>query len=219
MKAISLAGALILALSSTMMLPVTASAASLSTFLTTSNESSVFPSGTDYLQVTVSDGAAGAIDFLVETTPALRDLADSNFGIQSFSFNFAGGEITADNLVLPDGWRVKGGNEAHSIFGNFDLTVQGTGRTRKDPLSFSILGISGDTPEDYLSELSSRSTLFAAHVAGFTLEGRPLSRNSGITSAQFGGGSVVPIPAAAWLMLSGLGVIFARAKIKPRAES
>ena len=263
------------------MFAVTAGAASLQYQLELSNESQAFPAGTPYLNVTISDGANGAIDFKVTTTEALSSLADSNYGIQSFSFNFGSSGATTSNLQLPDGWSVQGGSQptssvqsktkfksyanyrsrravdfvvpslnrtkfasqsglskkastraqasagsffkrastslakstgsSHSIFGKFDTTIKGTGSSRLDPLMFSIVGIDGDTPEDYVTKLSSGGeydVLFAAHVAGFKLQVKGEEFDRVLSSAQFGGGSsVVPLPPAVWLLGSGLSVL------------
>ena len=74
-------------------------------------------------------------------------------------------------------------------------------------MGIRIIGIDGDTPEDYASKLSSGGeydVLFAAHVAGFD---KQIDFDSSISSAHFGGSSVVPVPPAVWLMGSGLGVL------------
>ena len=189
----------------------TANAAGTQYFLDHSNESGVFADGIPYLKVSISDGAAGAIDFLVETLSPLSSIADSNYGIQSFSFNFGSTGATAGNIVLPSGWSIQGGNSSQSIFGKFDVTLKGTGSSRLDPLAFSITGVAGDSPADYAAELSSqgKSSLFAAHVAGFAIEYDNGEYARQISSAKFGGSSVVPLPASVWLMLSGLGYLFA----------
>jgi len=189
--------------------------------LDVSNSNQQYPDGTNYLLVTVSDGIDGSIDFKVETLDPLRQQMSKNSGLQSFSFNFGDSGATAQNILLPDGWSVKGGSGKsvnHSIFGNFDVQVQGTGSSRKDPLEFAIVGVNGDTPEDYIAELSTKgrvASLFATHVAGYNgtddtyaFNGVELKVNNG----HFGGASVVPIPAAAWLMLSALGVLGWRGK-------
>jgi len=211
LKRISIA---IVALVGGQFLSASAIAASSSYFLNLSNESGAFPDGTPYLQVDISDGTGGNIDFSVMTLPALSQYADSNYGIQAFSFNFGDSGATSGNLVLPDSWSVKNGNSSHSIFGKFDTTIKGTGSSRKDPLKFSITGVDGDTPDDYASLLSigGESVLFAAHVAGFlvSIDGDEFSRQ--ITSAQFGGSGVVPLPASAWLMLSALSACGAWAR-------
>jgi len=210
----------LLALAVGQFLMVTANAASLQVFLDQSNESSVFTSGTNYLTVTISDRADGAIDFRVQTNDALSSIADSNYGIQAFSFNFGDSGASVENLVLPSDWKVSNGVGSHSVFGEFDVTLKGTGSIRQEPLSFAIVGVTGDSPADYIKALSSGGALFAAHVAGFeiTSTGRgPRSKN--LTSAQFGGSSVVPIPAAVWLLFSALAVLGWRGKNSTAGEA
>jgi hypothetical protein len=172
-----------------------ANAASVSLYMDQSNVES-FPDGINYLQVTISDGDGGDINFSVQTQPVLSGVSGSNYGIQSFSFNFGDSGASAANVVGPSGWGVST-NKNHSEFGRFDAQLAGTGSTRQDPLQFSIKGVMGDSIGDYATQLSSKGVLFAAHVADFS--------GKDVSSAHFAGGtSVVPIPATAWLMLSGL---------------
>jgi hypothetical protein len=184
--------------------------------LNQSNENTDFPDGVEYLQVTISDGIAGAIDFLVETLAPLSGIADSNYGIQSFSFNFGdSGAALAQISDLPAGWS-SSGDQNHSGYGVFDAHISGTGGSRQDPLEFSITGVLGDTPFDYLTTFSTGNAgegnqLFAAHVAGF-------HGPNGITSAQFGGSAVVPLPATAWLLLSGISLVGPFARKRRRAK-
>ena len=177
-----------------------ASAAMLQYNLDQSNTESVLPDGVPRVGVTISDGAGGNIEFSVATLPGA--FGGTDFGIQSFGFNVAGaGALSAGNFSLPSGWSVKpSGNQ--DGFGSFDWVLSGSGSSRLDPLTFSIIGITGDAPLSYF-DLSSGSAeqgnvAFAAHVAGF-VSGDPL-----ITSSYIGGGTPVPVPSAAWLLLSGL---------------
>jgi hypothetical protein len=222
MKTLTRAYAISAAICLAVFAPITASAASVSVFLNLSNESVQFPSDTNYLEVTIADGLDGAIDFRVETTDALKSIADSNFGIQSFSLNFGDTGATAMNLALPDGWSAEKAPANSSVFGIFDVQIAGTGSSRLDPLEFSIVGVAGDTPFDYLAELYEGrliSSGFAAHVAGFSLSGEN-GRGRKLTSAQFGGSApVVPLPASAWFMLSGLGILALRAKLSKRQDA
>ena len=113
-----------------------------------------------------------------------------------------------------------------NAFGYFDANLRTGAGNRLDPLRFSIVGVDGDRQrDDYLRELSSgpatvANTLFLARVAGLNLklgldcgpesdQGEcKLGPNVVWQGAKVGGGSnVVPIPAAAWLMLSGLGLL------------
>jgi hypothetical protein len=181
--------------------------------LNTSNALGTNPAGVDFLFVTVSDGLAGAVDFRVEINPALNTTGAPDLGIQAFSFNFGELGVTADNLVLPDGWSVMGFNQPHSNFGSFDLQIHGTGNSRQDPLLFSIKDITGDSVTDYVSLFSrggQQDSLFAAHVPGLDVTG-----SGGV---HFGGTSVVPVPAAVWLMLSALALLVIRARAKVPAK-
>lgn len=185
-----------------------AQAASVSYFMDLSN---ALPDGTSYLQVTISDGTNGAIDFLVEILGPLTDIADGNFGIQKFGFNVADGfNVTADNITgLPGGWSLGNGQGQMSAFGSYDIVLQGKGNGRQDPLTFSITGIDGDSVLDYVVLAGPNNTqgpsFFAAHVAGFNW-------NEYTTSAFFGGATAVPAPAAAWLLLTGVAALGWRAR-------
>lgn len=136
------------------------------------DQSNVLADGTAYLQVDVSDGTDGAIDFTVRVLGALGDRAAGNFGIQSFAFNVvAGGSAEARNVTgLADGWRASDGKRMDG-FGLFDIRLQGQGNARLETLSFSISGIDGDRPEDYTIFSTGKAAeghqFFAAQVAGF----------------------------------------------------
>ena len=157
-----------------------------------------------FLQVRITDGRDGAIDFGVEVLGPLGVLAGGNFGIQSFGFNVAAGDFAeaADITGLPDGWFARQGKRM-SGFGLFDIRLMGKGRERVETLSFSIIGVEGDSPWDYAVFSTGHGAqghaFFAAHVAGFEYDC--------ITSAFFGGSAVVPLPSAAWLFVSGLAAL------------
>lgn len=189
-----------------------AHAATVSYYLDQSNENTFLPDGTNYLKVTISDGAGGNIDFFVETLPSLSGNAGSNYGIQSFGFNTSL-SLSKSNIVgLPAGWNVSLDKNLDG-FGNFNFVEGGGGSSRTDPVSFSITGIAGDTPMDYVElsvgTASQGNAFFAAHVAGFN----DVDPGTGkVTSAYFGGSTPVPLPAAVWLLGAGLGLLsgFAR---------
>jgi hypothetical protein len=207
----SAAAAAIMAL---MGLPV--QAASVSFVLDQSNAESAFPDGTPYLQVMIADGTAGAIDFTVSILGPVLNVAGPNFGLQSFGFNTTGAAdaVTAANITaLPAGWNVSI-NKGQDGFGKFEFVVgdaPGGGIVRITPtLTFSITGINGDTIYDYVALSTGTVTqghvYFAGHVAGFA------GVNTLLPPSTFFGGSsdpaqVVPVPAAAWMLLSGLGVL------------
>ena len=160
------------------------------------------PDGSNYLQVTIDDnGGGGTVDFWVETVPGAFT-AGTNFGIQSFGFNFTG--VTAPSAVdfiVPNGWNVDVPPPNNQDgFGDFDFIVSNGGGNRLDPLHFSIATTEGLSSFFALSSgnAGEGNAAFAAHVAGFTVNG------SSVTSAWFGGSTVVPVPAAVWLFVSGL---------------
>jgi hypothetical protein len=176
-------------------------AAAVSYLLDQSNE---LDDGVNYLEVRITDGRDGAIDFAVEVLGPLATLAGDNFGIQSFGFNVVGdgfaeaGDITG----LSDGWFAHQGKRM-SGFGLFDITLMGKGWERLKTLRFSITGVDDDSPWDYAVFSTGHGAqghaFFAAHVAGFAYDC--------ITSAYFGGSAVVPLPPAAWLFVSGLAAL------------
>jgi len=182
-------------------------AASVSYYLDQSNEDVLLPDGTNYLQVTIADGVGGDIDFTVELLQPLLDIAGVNFGIQSFGFNTTSGTF-AGTIGGPSGWLTSIG-ATESGFGNFVVVESGNGSNRQAPsLSFSISGVVGDTPADYVAlstgNAGQGNQFFVAHVADF-LDQDP---GSGVvTSAWFAGSTAVPVPAAAWLFGSALGLL------------
>jgi len=182
--------------------------ASVSYFLDQSND---LTDGTNYLQVTISDGIGGLIDFSVETLAPLNSIAGTNFGIQTFDFNTTLATLPADSALvnLPTGWS---GNVAPPPntadgFGQFEFEVSNGGSNRQTTLTFSV-DVAGDTINDYY-ELSSGTAgqgnvQYAAHVAGFTTQ----SCISGpCTSAWFGGGAPVPEADTYAMLLAGLGLV------------
>jgi len=180
-----------------------ANAASVSYYMNQSNEEGTWADGVNYLLVTISDSLAnpGDIEFLVTPLATLTSTAGSNFGIQRFGFNTtgAGNALTAANIIDPVGWSTTSGNL--DGFGAFEVSEDGTGSNRQNPLFFRITGISGDSIYDYAVNGSGGAQgtyFFAAHVAGMTV---------GPGSAFFGGSTVVPVPAAAWLFGSALGLL------------
>jgi hypothetical protein len=173
------------------------------------DQSDSMADGIGYLQVTISDGLSGAIDFVVQVLDPLREIAGDRFGIRKFSFNIAQGVKAGpvDVTGLPDKWRArKGGNLAG--FGQFDVTLKGNGANRVDRLTFSITGVDSDVPMDYVSlstgHVAGDHAFFVARVSGMDVAkpGRQASFGSGTAAA-----TVVPVPAAVWLFGSALGLL------------
>lgn len=181
-------------------------AASLSYVL---DQSDSMPDDTGYLEVTISDGLAGAIDFVVRLLQPLQEVRGDRFGIQRFSFNLApgAGAEAADVSGLPAGWRAMNGGRLGG-FGRFDISLKGKGAHRADELKFTITGVESDVLMDYVSlstgHAANKHSLFAARMHGVNLakSGRQAAFG-GISSAA----SPVPVPATVWLLGSALGLL------------
>lgn len=172
--------------------------------------SNQLPNGPTYATVKIEDLDNGDIKFTVDPIDTAFSISGSNFGLQKFGFNTdLDPTLVQAAITGPVGWTVGSGNL--DGFGSFEITDSGTGSTRKNPLEFTISGISGDTYLNYL-QLSSggSSSYFAAHIAGFDSTFCTTTDQDGCTSAFFAGGdsnnppNEVPVPAAVWLFGSGL---------------
>jgi hypothetical protein len=198
------------------MSPLTALAATTSYMLNQSNTTPPFADGTNYLQLTIMDGADAAgqllggytttssdVLFRVDILSALTAYQGFEFGLDQFAFNTVLATLPkASNFVLPANWSLANPGNADG-FGKFELRADTNGSAnRVSMLSFAIKNYSGDSVLSYF-ELSSGNAgqgnyAYAAHVAGLVAPG-------GVTSAWFAGPLVaVPLPASLPLLLSAL---------------
>ena len=191
------------------------SAATVSYFLNLSN---ALPDGANYLNVTISDSttALGDIDFRVDVIGDSFPAAGGNFGMDKFLFNYDEElSLTASNITgINAGWRVNSDRNAGGGFDRYAFELKGNGATRTSLLTFTISGVSGDTPFSYASGadyLHNGSTeFFAAHIGGFD------TYPYGSSSAWLAGSTAVPVPAALWLFGSGLIGLVAVARRRKR---
>ena len=183
----------------------------------TLNQSNALADGPSYLQVTIADGAAGAVDFTVQVLDALTGIASEHFGIQSFAFNVApGGDAEGASVGnLPAGWITRD-QYRMGDFGLFDIKLYGGGTSTLQTLTFSILGIDGDSPDSYASLSTGRAPqghfFFSGRVAEFN-QPDCTNPNKCVNTALFAGNaSAVPLPGAAWLFVTGAAGVLARAR-------
>jgi hypothetical protein len=188
-----------------------AQAASMSWYM---DQSNALADGVNYAQVTISDATFGldlnAIRFDVTLLTPLTSIAGSNFGIQSFGFNttLTVATVLAGIAGLPGGWSAST-TANQDGFGNFELVNSGTGSNRQNPtLTFYVTNVAADSPASYAvlsgGNAGQGNVFFAGHVAGFVDQDPGAGE---LTSAFFGGSTVVPVPAAVWLLGSALGVM------------
>lgn len=190
-----------------------ANAASISYYLNQTN-TTFLPDGTNYLTITFADSTAapGDIDVTVTLLSPLTGIAGANFGIQTFSFSSTNTLSAANIIGLPSSsWAADFAPppQVADGFGQFGVEVADTGMDRQDPtLSFSI-SIAGDSIDDYAvlsgGNAGEGNTYFAAHVAGF-LDQDP-DPEEVLTSAWFGGSTIVPEPSTVLLVVAGLALL------------
>lgn len=151
-------------------------------YITNSNTSS-FPSGSNYAQVTLSVDSADKATFNLSL---LSPLTSKNFLSDSFAFNWAGSSDIRSQISTAlanagspmSNWSVSGSNgtpaQAMDGFGKYNYQISATGNAdRTNPVSFTMdLSGLGLGQSDIFNDLqvtssgSNGSGLFAAHVAG-----------------------------------------------------
>jgi hypothetical protein len=148
------------------------------------------PTDSPWATVTIDELVNGDIRFTV----ALSDSADFDKGqvsIEQFGLNTEG--IDLDSLSFIDisaGFSVNTKGSTMTKFGRFDLSVFGEKGYGFDPVAFTIVA-NGDNIATYTSALTNKGFLFSAKLS----KGAPMA---------FIATTAVPIPAAAWLFVSGL---------------
>jgi hypothetical protein len=172
------------------------------------DQSNNLPDNVNYLQVTISDGLAGNIDFSVALLAGAFPASLPNFGVQAFFFNYDQSlSVDAANIINfdPASWDIREDHNAGGGIGKFQFEVVATGSTRTSLLTFSIAGVTGDTVNSYAMGNpgpAGSDEFFAVHAADYDGPGES-------TSGRFAGSTVafilpVPIPAAAYLFGSAL---------------
>jgi hypothetical protein len=149
------------------------------------------------------------IDFTITLLGPDYDSAD----IESIAFNSTGPALLIGNISGLTNWALDTSSQM-AIFGTFDYSINcctgGGSGTAGQPITFSIVGINGDTVATYASELSTGNgqELFALKTSA-----------GGAAGPFIAGGAVVPIPAALPLFLSGLAVFGFVARRRRSAET
>lgn len=203
----------------------TANAASVTYYL---DQSNALTDGIGYVKVTISDSTVTSnINFKVETTSAL--IGENNFGILKFGFNPTSNiSLTSANISgLAGGWAFNANTQLDG-FGKFRVAEQGQSSNRISSLTFSIIGVNNDTIFSYANPstgedeawVGAGNAYFAAEIDGFKI-------TNGVKHAYFAGNTTdvplnlvaAPVPAAAWLLGSGLIGLVGVARRKARGAT
>ena len=168
----------------------------------------------------------GDVAFVVDVNEAaFANDGGSQFGLQTFSFNYdireftesstalgsiytpTGNDLDMSNIIFkyitPNNWIITNNHGSVSEFGKFDFSFAGSGNFRTTLLSFLITGVEGNLADNY-------AVYFASHIAGF--DNTTCDEDGGCTSGFFAGDGrtdrglipPVPVPPAVWLFGSGL---------------
>lgn len=148
----------------------------------------------------------------------------SGFGIYDITLKGSGRDKNSDSGGKGSS---KGSSKSSSKgAGKHDIEDDIKGNNPQNPLTFSIAGVSFDTVMSYIDLSTGHSpegfSFFSAHVIGLNLgdcgtdtgKTGAFSASGGggscITSAYFGGTSVVPAPPAVWLLGTAVGWLVVR---------
>lgn len=184
------------------------------------DQSDVLPDNVNYLQVTIEESLTtdGGIDFtvsIINSDDAFGSFfGGNNYGIKTFKFNydvikFADVNFELTNFTgLSSNWSLKQDKVA-SVYGQFELDLSSAPPSGLTTLTFTIVGIENDLPEDYaVSSLfvdgAEMTAFFAAHVIDFSNPDNPSTSAWFAGSTEYDPRPSVPLPAAVWLFGSGL---------------
>jgi hypothetical protein len=175
------------------------------------DQSNRLPDDIAYLEMTVSESIAGAVDIIVEPlSPVLVGDSD-NFGIKTFGFNLAPGVETAslDVTGLPEGWKVKFARRVEGFSDPFDVVLKGPRAMAVPVLDVSISGLALSDIEGSnfaaAAAADDSSMVAAARVLGLDLEND--SRRVRVASFAAVDVTPVPLPATIWLLGAAVGLV------------